>query len=153
MANFDAIGTEGTPFELEVERGKIREFARATGAENPDYLEAPNPPVPATFLTTQFFWQTPTSNPWQAVEFSRERGLHAEQEYTFHGPPPTAGTRLTGVSRITNIYEKQGRRGGTMTFVEMVTEYRDESGRLVAEAKMTGVETAPHPTAEEGRNE
>lgn len=149
MANFDAIGQEGTPFVLDVERGKIREFARATGSANPAYLESEEPPMPATFLTTQFFWQTPTSNPWAAVEFSPERGLHAEQEFTFHGPPPAAGTRLTGTSKITNIFEKQGRRGGPMTFVEMVTEYRDESGRLVAEAKMTGVETAPKESSDE----
>jgi hypothetical protein len=29
-----------------------------------------------------------------------------------------------------------------MTFAVMVTEFRDDSGRLVAEARMTGVETA-----------
>ncbi len=143
MANHDAIGREGTPFVHDVERGKIREFARATGSTNTEYLESENPPMPATFLTTQFFWQTPDSNPWKAVEFSPQRGLHAEQEYTFFGPPPQAGTRLTGTSKIANIYEKQGRQGGTMTFVEMITEYRDETGRVVAEAKMTGVETAP----------
>lgn len=140
MANFDAIGAAGTPFELDVERGKIREFARATGSANAEYLQGENPPMPATFLTTQFFWQTPGSNPWEQVEFSK-RGLHAEQEFTFHGPPPKAGTRLVGTSRITNIFEKPRRSGGALTFVEMVTEYRDERGNLVAEAKMTGVET------------
>jgi hypothetical protein len=46
------------------------------------------------------------------------------------------------------VYEKQGKRGGTMTFAVMVTEFRDESGRLVAEARMTGVETERPP--EEG---
>lgn len=142
MANFEAVGEQGTPFVLDIERGKIREFARATGSDNPEYLEAENPSIPATFLTTQFFWQTTTSNPWPKVEFSPERGLHAEQEFTFHGPPPKAGTRLIGTSKITNIFEKQGRRGGPLTFVEMVTEFRDTRGRLVAESKMTGVETA-----------
>ena len=72
--------------------------------------------------------------------------MHAEQEYIFHGPPPRAGDRLLCSSRIEDIYEKQGRRGGTMTFAVMVTEFRDaESGRLVAEARMTGVETARPP--------
>jgi len=71
--------------------------------------------------------------------------MHAEQEYVFHGPPPRAGTTLTAQSRITEIYQKQGRRGGTLTFAVMVTEYRDETGRLVAEARLTGVETAQPP--------
>lgn len=148
MANFDAIGAEGTPFELDVERGKIREFARATGSNNPAYLDGENPPMPATFLTTQFFWQNDTSNPWKKVEFAKG-GMHAEQEFTFHGPPPQAGTKLIGTSRITNIFQKPRRSGGALTFIEMVTEYRDEEGTLVAEAKMTGVETSPKEASDE----
>jgi hydroxyacyl-ACP dehydratase HTD2-like protein with hotdog domain len=76
---------------------------------------------------------------------SPERGMHAEQEYVFHGPPPRAGTRLTCRSRIAEMYDKQGKRGGTLTFVVMVTEFRDASGKLVAEARMTAVETAQAP--------
>jgi MaoC dehydratase-like protein len=75
----------------------------------------------------------------------KQRGLHAEQEYTFFGPPPRAGTRLTCRSRIGEIYTKQGRRGGEMTFVVQYTDFHDETGRLVAQAKMTGVETARPP--------
>ena len=101
--------------------------------------------IPPTFLTTAFFWQTGDADPWQAVAMDQRKGLHAEQEFVFHGPPPRAGTRLTGVSRITGITEKQGRRGGTLTFAVMVTEFRDETGRLVAEARQTGVETAQAP--------
>jgi len=71
--------------------------------------------------------------------------MHAEQEYVFHGPPPRAGTRLTCRSRIAEMYDKQGKRGGTLTFVVMVTEFRDPSGKLVAEAKMTAVETGQAP--------
>lgn len=147
MANYDAVGRSGTPFTIEIERGKVREFARATGSTNDAYLETENPPIPPTFLTTQLFWQTATSNPWVEAEFSPERGLHAEQEYTFFGPPPKAGATLTGVSTITNMYDKQNRSGGTMTFIEMVTQYTDETGRVVAEAKMTGVETPPKGAA------
>jgi hydroxyacyl-ACP dehydratase HTD2-like protein with hotdog domain len=80
----------------------------------------------------------------------QKRGMHAEQEYVFYGPPPRAGTRLTCQSRIAEIYEKEGRRGGTLVFAVMVTEFRDESGRLVAEARLTGVETAKPPEPVEG---
>ena len=80
------------------------------------------------------------------VGMSEERGMHAEQEYVFHGPPPPAGTKLVCTSRIESITEKQGKRGGTLTFAVMVTELRDAaSGRLVAEARMTGVETEHAP--------
>jgi hypothetical protein len=150
MVDKAARGAAGEPFELDVERGKIRELARATFSTHPAYLEGDRPVCPPTFLTTTFHWEGPTSNPWEQVRMDPSRGLHAEQEYVFHGPPPRAGTRLTCRSRIDDIYEKEGRRGGTMTFVVMVTEFRDESGRLVAEGRLTGVETARPPTEEDG---
>ena len=142
MVDSAALGRTGEPFTIDVERGKIREFARATHSENPDYLCTESPVVPPTFLTTMFFWATGDCDPWHEVDMDQTRGLHAEQEYVFHGPPPRAGTRLRAQSRITEIFQKQGRRGGTMTFAVMVTEFRDDTGRLVAEARMTGVETA-----------
>jgi hypothetical protein len=145
LANPQAVGTEGVPFRMDIERGKIREFALATGADDPAYLEAERPVVPPTFLTTTFFWQTGEADPWPAVELDQQRGLHAEQEYTFFGPPPRAGTKLTCQSRITDVYTKTGKRGGELTFAVMVTDFRDETGRLVAQAKLTGVETAQPP--------
>lgn len=145
MANPKAQGLSGVPFRLDVERGKVHEFAHATGSSHPAYFEPEDPVSPPTFLTTQFFWQSDESNPWNDVELDQQRGLHAEQEYVFYGPPPRAGTSLTATSTITDFYTKQGRRGGEMTFVVMTTEYRDGSGELVAEAKMTGVETARAP--------
>ena len=141
MVDWKSEGALGAPFEMDIERGKIHEFARATGSENPAHFGR-DPIAPPTFLTTMFCWEdlVTGSDPWPKVDMSRERGMHAEQEYIFHGPPPTAGTRLVAQSRIDRIYEKQG-RSGTLTFVEMVTEFRDEGGVLVAEAKMTAVET------------
>lgn len=139
--NKDALGAVGEPFELVVERGKIGELALAVGAHD---LTRPVP----TFFTTMFHWERlrPGSNPWHRVGMSEERGMHAEQEYIFHGPPPAAGTRLLCTSRIESITEKQGKRGGTLTFAVMVTEMRDETGALRVEARMTGVETEQAPT-------
>lgn len=148
MANADAVGRPGATFVMDVERGKIREFARATGSRHPAYLEDQQPVIPPTFLTTQLIWQGGEADVMQLAEVDFERGLHAEQEYIFHGPPPRAGARLTFSSTITDMYEKQGRRGGAMTFVVMVTEFRDEAGRLVAEARNTVVETSPATEAQ-----
>jgi hypothetical protein len=146
MVDKAAVGAVGTTFELDVERGKIREFARATHATHADYT-GETPIAPPTFLTTMFFWEDGVegANPWHKVELDQKRGMHAEQEYIFHGPPPRAGTRLFCQSRIAEIYEKEGRRGGKLTFAVMVTEFRDASGKLVAEARLTGVETAKRP--------
>ncbi len=45
------VGRQGAPFHMVVERGKIREFARATKSSNPDYLEGDHPLSPVTFLS------------------------------------------------------------------------------------------------------
>ena len=147
MVDRSALGAVGVPFVMDVERGKIHELARAVRSTDPAYLAGDHPVVPPTFLTTTFFWEALVlgSNPWALVKMDPQRGMHAEQEYVFHGPPPRAGARLTCQSRIAEIYEKTGRRGGTLTFAVMVTEFRDEAGRLVAEARLTGVETEKTP--------
>jgi hypothetical protein len=132
-----AVGATGEPFVMDLEAGKIREFARAVRSP----CDGPAPVIPPTFLTTAFFWQTAGSDPWRAVAMDQNRGLHAEQEFVFHGPPPRAGERLTGTSRVTEVYEKTSRTGATLTFAVMVTEFRDASGRLVASATLTGVQT------------
>jgi N-terminal half of MaoC dehydratase len=148
MANPAAQGATGAPFVVDIERGKIREFAAATKSANPAYWDEDRPVIPPTFLTTQMLWEAwagEAASPWRLVELDQHTGMHAEQEYVFFGPPPRAGTRLTAQSRIGDIYTKRSRSGGTLTFAVMITEFRDETGRLVAEARLTGVETAPPP--------
>ena len=148
MVNKAAVGRVGSPFVVDLERGKIREFADATQSAHPAYWDSDNPVVPPTFLTIQMFWQEwagAEANPWPDVELDQQRGMHAEQDFVFFGPPPRAGDRLVATSRIERIYEKSGTRGGTLTLAEMITEFRDEQGRLIAEAWLTGVETDRNP--------
>ncbi len=148
MVDKSAIGTTDEPFTMVVEYGKIREFARATKSEHPDYLESASPVIPPTFLTTVSFWSPRGQSVFSKVKMDLRRLLHGGQEYTFHGPPPEAGTKLTVQTRVADIYEKEGKRGGTMTFVITISEFRDESGALVAEAKSTAIETGKPATSE-----
>ena len=143
MVNPDALGATGTPFSLDVERGKCFEFARAVLSQDPAQLsgEVSHP----TFLSTTLHWEKHVegANPWALVEMSEELGMHAEQEFVFHGPPPAAGERLTAQARIDDIWEKQSRSGHRLIFVRMVTTFRDASGTLRAESILTGVERHP----------
>jgi hypothetical protein len=146
MVDTAAIGNLGEPFEMVVERGKIREFARATMSRNPDYFDDPVAVSPPTFLMTSALWNTAGTMPTLGLDIDITRLLHGAQEFTFHGPPPRAGTKLTGQMRVTDTYEKEGRRGGTMSFIEVVTDFRDDAGALVAEAKIVLIVTGKLPT-------
>jgi hypothetical protein len=130
------VGKTGRPYVLPVERGKLREFIRAVGETSIDG-DDPDAVVPPTFLATAMWWEHPDSNPLLAANLDPARMLHVEQEYVFHGAPPQVGTVLTGTSRIAAMWEREGRRGGNMTFVSVTTEFRDESGQLVAEGIWT----------------
>jgi N-terminal half of MaoC dehydratase len=132
-------------FRMVVEQGKVREFARATKSAHPEHLREVDPISPPTFLASAAFWQGPEHSAWGEVERNYERVLHGEQEFVFHGPPPRAGTVLTGRSRIDRVYTKQGRRGGELTFTEVVTEFRDAEGELVAETRSTAIVTSQPP--------
>jgi hypothetical protein len=137
-------GWTGEPFPMVIELGKIREFARATKSRNTGYdgEVGDRPLTPATFLTTAAFWQKPAHSPLSGVNVNWHRILHGEQEFVFHGEPPRAGDVLTGVARIDKVYEKAGKRGGTMTFLEQVVEFRNPDGELVAESRSTMIETS-----------
>lgn len=133
------VGTTSGSWELMVERGKIAEFAEAMQSDNPAY-HGPGAIIPPTFLTTAAGWAP------QGVRvntgFERKRLLHGEQEYTFHGELPRAGDTLTAQEKVVDRFEKPGKRGGTMRFATVVTEYRRADGTLAAEAKATFIETA-----------
>ena len=145
MVDKSKVGLTDEPSEIPIERGKVREFARACMTTNPDYAEDKTPSVPPTFLTTTNFWMSAGTSPLTQLDIDLRRLLHGGQEYVFHGPPPRAGTELTFQTRVDKIYEKEGKRGGTMSFIETVTEFRDAAGKLVAEARSTAIETGKAP--------
>ena len=146
MVDKSKVGLTDEPATMPLERGKIREFAKACQSSDPAYVADSTPPVPPTFLTTVNFWMGSGTSPLAQLNIDMRRLLHGGQEYVFHGPPPRAATDLTFQTRVDKIYEKEGKRGGTMTFVETVTEFRDAEGRLVAEARSTAIETGQAPT-------
>ena len=147
MVDQSKVGLTDEPSTMPIERGKIREFARSCKTNNPAYVEERGPVAPPTFLTTVNFWAGGGKSPMQRLDIDLRRLLHGGQEYVFHGPPPRAGTKLTVTSHVAERYEKQGSRGGTMTFTVSVQEFRDESGRLVAEGRTTSILTSK-PTTE-----
>ena len=75
--------------------------------------------MPVTFLQTSAFWQAADSMPPLDI-FDMRRILHGEQEFEFF-KPILVGDTLTGVAHVADIYEKEGGRGGKMTFMAVET--------------------------------
>ena len=138
----DIAGTKGEVFQLRVENGKIAEFAEATQSTNPAYFTNSAPLSPPTFLTTSFFWEgrVDGADMIKCIELNTSKAVHAEQEYRFFGCPPRGGDLLNCQTRIEKVFEKINSKGKKLCFAELVTDYEDISGHLVAQSKMTIIE-------------
>ncbi|HYS17700.1 MAG TPA: MaoC family dehydratase N-terminal domain-containing protein [Candidatus Binatia bacterium] len=132
------IGKEYPPYAVTVERGKIKEFARAIGDGNPLYLddrvgaasEWGDLIAPPTFAVT---FRDETAD---TAAFLRELGtdisriLHGEQEFELFRPLQPGQTYLCR-ARVVDIYEKAG-RSGPMAFVLRETAITDRTNEIVA---------------------
>ncbi len=125
---------EFPPFAVTVERGKIKEFARAIGDPSPFYLddavgrasEWGDIIAPPTFATT-FREDSGTLLKELGIDISRV--LHGEQEFE-HFKPIRPGETYLCRSKVVDVYEKTG-RSGPMGFVVRETAVTDSDNDVV----------------------
>ncbi|MDQ6525896.1 MaoC family dehydratase N-terminal domain-containing protein [Nocardioides sp. LHD-245] len=70
--------------------------------------------------------------------------LYAEQHFDYRRPV-LVGEVLTPLTREGATWEKEGRRGGRLSFFETITEFRDEAGEVVVTSRLVGVRTERTP--------
>lgn len=142
-----------------VEAGKVEEFARAIGDDDPVYRDPAVAaergfeavPAPLSFARTADFPRYRTGDDVD-LGFRHEHTLHGEQAYEYDRPL-VVGDTLTGHTAVVNAYEREGSRGGTMTFAEVETEYRDSSGERVLVSRSTAIETGGTVVDSDGGND
>jgi acyl dehydratase len=140
------IGRSFSPFTIEVERGKIRELAKAIGDDNPIYQskEAAQAagyqdiPLYPTSPTAFGFWGNPRLGMQLAsIGLNVMRILHGEEEYEYLAPV-YPGDTLTGVVTIIDGKTRQG-QSGSMDIVTTETSYTNQHGQLVLKARTVSV--------------
>ncbi len=133
------IGHEFAPVTAEVEKGRLRFFAKATGNNDPIYSDEEaarkagyhSLPIPPTFL---FCLEMDRDNPFDFLDLLKVdlgKILHGEQMFAYHAPV-CAGDRITFTSRIADIYDK---KGGALEFIVMDTQARNQDGVHVADMR------------------
>ena len=141
------IGKEIPPFEFPIERGKIKEFAEAIADDNPVYCDPAYAKksgfgqviVPPTFTATKAFWRTGGTNA-EIAGLDNRFLLHGEEEYEYF-KPILVGDVLTCKGKITEAYERAGKRGGTMTFVVFEFTFHNQRGEKVLISRSTAIQT------------
>ncbi|PLP96584.1 MaoC family dehydratase N-terminal domain-containing protein [Cupriavidus pauculus] len=139
MLDTKHIGTVVSRHVAEVEAGRLRFFAKATGQADASYIDAeaaraagyPALPVPPTFL---FCLEMEAPNPRATLDLlgiNIGRVLHGEQAFRYHRMA-FAGERLHFEIRIADIYEK---KGGALGFVVRETRVTDADGAAVADLR------------------
>jgi hypothetical protein len=137
--------TDSPGIEWAVERGKIWEFARACLNQSDAYRKQ-DAVAPPTFPRTLAFWAPARGGERRGRGgMDLRRVLHGEQEFEYVRPV-RAGDVVTATSEVKDTYEKEGRRGGTMRFVVTETQFRDQTGEIVAYSRSTTIETGKPAT-------
>jgi len=137
------IGHQLPPFQVEVEKGRLRFFAKATGQTDPVYIDEsaardaghPGLPVPPTFL---FCLEMEAPNPAAIRELlgmDYRSLLHGEQGFSYHAMA-YAGDTLTFRQHIEDIYDK---KNGALEFVVRKTRVSNQRDELVAELRCVTV--------------
>jgi acyl dehydratase len=137
------IGHTLPAFQVPVEAGRLRFFAKATGQTDPIYIDEAAArdaghrglPVPPTFL---FCLEMEAPNPAAIRELlgmDYRTLLHGEQGFTYHAMA-YAGDTLRFEQRIADIYDK---KAGALEFVVRQTRVSNQRDELVAELRCVTV--------------
>ncbi|CAE6752727.1 hypothetical protein R70006_03108 [Paraburkholderia domus] len=144
MADKSLIGRAMSHGTADVEKGRLRFFAKATGETSPVYTDEaaardaghPALPVPPTFLMCLNSGIGDMRANLESLQLDLGRILHAEQAFEYHRMA-YAGDTLRFETKIEDIYDK---KGGALHFVVQATRVTNQNGDHVADLRSTLVE-------------
>jgi len=147
MLDKSLIGLETKPRSVEMEKGQLKFFAKATDETNRIYFDEaaakaaghPALPAPPTFLMCLGSLAPDREDILGKLGIDIGRILHGEQHFTYF-KPIYAGDTITLTTRVTDIYDK---KGGALDFIVQVTEATNQDGQKVGATRATIVVRNP----------
>jgi acyl dehydratase len=147
MPDPSQVGRELDEVTFPVERGKVREFVRALHEDDPIYQDAEAAvaagfdaiPAPLTFPMVAMLWRERDA----AIEdlgFDFRRLLHGGTTWEYVRPL-LVGDEITVRRSVAAVDQREGRRGGVMTFVTIDTEITEAGGDVIARQTDTLIQT------------
>ena len=144
MTDKNLIGHKTGAYSVDVEKGRLRFFAKAIGETDPVYTDEAaakaagheSLPVPPTFLKCLESEGRDVVELLNLVGFDLGRVLHAEQSFVYH-KMAYAGDVLTFDGIISDRYEK---KGGALQFVVFEARVTNQSGEHIADIRSSLVQ-------------
>ncbi|MNZ19492.1 hypothetical protein D3C78_365200 [compost metagenome] len=144
MADKSLIGRSLGVTSAEVEKGRLRFFAKAIGETDPVYTDEAaaraagytSLPVPPTFLFCLAGEGRDLVEQLDIFGFDLGRILHAEQSFVYH-QVAVAGDTLTFDTRVADVYDK---KGGALQFVVNETRVTNQDGEHIADLRSSLVQ-------------
>ena len=141
MLDRSKIGHEFTPFSADVEKGRLKFFAKAIGETNPIYTDETaardagyaSLPAPPTFAMVLDMEGSENMPVLELLDIDIAKILHGSQEFEYFAPI-CAGDVITVTSRIADMFDK---KGGALEFVVSENTYTNQNGQAVAKAIST----------------
>ena len=141
MVDTTCIGRTFALHSADVEAGRLRLFAKATGETRPEYLDEaaaraaghPALPAPPTYAACLYLDEPDPFAWFRDLEIDLALVLHAAQGFRYFAPIH-AGDRLTFASRIANVFQK---KDGALTFIVKLTDVTNQYGAPIAELRST----------------
>lgn len=127
------IGLTGKSYTFEVEKRHVKQFADAIGDPNPLYTDkvyAKNNGYEQRITPPTFAMAIGAEGGDFPIDLDTRRMLHGEQEFIYYRQIHV-GDRLHCQMKVADLYEKEG-KSGTMQFLILDTEMKDDDGNLVA---------------------
>jgi acyl dehydratase len=139
MLDKSLIGRESDPVVHDVEKNAIRRYAEALGDPNPIYVDEGAAKAaghsglvaPPTFAVTLVV----NDRFRHSLDLGTRNVLHGEQVIET-GRQILAGDRITVKTRVADVQERTG-PSGTMDFLVLEDEGRDDKGELVFRTRET----------------
>lgn len=141
------IGYRHPAHTVEVEKGRLRFFARAIGETDPVFLDEEvaraagfrGLPAPPTYAFSLELDQPRPFALLEALGVRLDRVLHGTQRFVYH-TPICAGDRITLEPVVEDFYEK---KGGAMGFIVIRTRAVNQLGELAVDMQKTIVVRRP----------
>jgi len=133
------IGTTLPKAKLEIEKGRLRFFAKAIGETDPIYTDEaaakaagyPSLPAPPTFIFAAELDADTVLAALKNMGVNLARILHGEQQFTYFAPV-CAGDTITVESKFTDIYDK---KNGALEFIVKESVVTNQHATKVAQMR------------------